>query len=499
MSESTEPRTVEEGAPKKRSRTPLLIAAVVLTAFITFGITALALNILDRRQEAEIPYDRIVEVDDTTTDPAIWGQNFPSQYESFMRTQEMVPATPGHGGSEPTEHTPTATDPRTIVSASRLEEDPRLVTMWNGYAFAVDYRHARGHYYALEDQKYTLRVTDERFNQPGACLNCHASTVSIMNELGDGDTLAGWDKMNAAPYEEVAAMATHSLSCVDCHDPQTMELRITRPGFINGIADYKATQGITGYDVNRDATAEEMRSYVCAQCHVEYYFDSEAGKRLTFPWANGIRLQEVLGYYIMDGHIDFTHKQAGTPILKAQHPEFEIWSNGLHASAGVSCADCHMPYQREGSIKVTNHQVQSPMLNINATCGTCHMGSDESLAARVTTIQSEFMHARDAAMDSLMVFIASLERAQTDGTPADDLALAQSYHQAAQFYIDYVYSENSFGFHAPQYVMRILADAQNFILQGQLALAGNDVGTVSEFLTKQGVNLDPALLAAPRG
>ncbi|MDO5494112.1 MAG: ammonia-forming cytochrome c nitrite reductase subunit c552 [bacterium] len=486
--------TQRDAAPKKRSRLPLVAAAVALTAFLTFGITALLLNILDRQQEAEVPYARVAEVDVTTVDPAVWGQNFPVQYEMFKRTSEMGP-TAGHGGSQPTDHTPTDTDPRTVVSSSRLEEDPRLVTMWAGYPFSVDYRHARGHEYMLEDQLYTLRV--QEFNQPGTCLNCHASMPASWHEMGDGDQRAGFDAMNAMPYDEAVQHFNNPISCIDCHNPDTMALQITRPAFIDGIRDLKASEGIEDYDVNRDATAAEMRSFVCGQCHVEYYFDGE-GKTLTFPWSNGIKVEEILGYYLMDGHVDFTHANTETPIIKAQHPEFDIWTQGVHASAGVSCVDCHMPYEREGSYKVSNHQIQSPLLNVSASCGVCHNDTEEALTDRVLNIQDNFMHTRDATMDSLMVLIDAIEAALTDGTDAADVQRAQEYHQAAQFYIDYVYSENGFGFHADQYMMRILADAQYFILQGHLALGGEDVGTVEQFLIDQGVTLDMEAVEAVR-
>ncbi len=492
--ESPRLTTTEENPPRRRSRTPLLVAAVVLTAFITFGITALLLNILDRQQEAEVPYARVAEVDITTVDPAVWGENFPIQYEQFLRTAEMGP-TAGHGGSEPTDHTPTDTDPRTVVSSSRLEEDPRLVTMWAGYPFSVDYRHARGHEYMLEDQMYTLRVSE--FNQPGTCMNCHASMPAAWDELGNGDQEAGFHAMNKMPYDEALSHFDNPISCIDCHNPDTMALQVTRPAFAQGMADYMATQGIDDYDVNRDATPAEMRSFVCGQCHVEYYFDGE-DKTLTFPWSNGMKMEEILGYYLMDGHIDFTHAITGTPIIKAQHPEFEIWKEGVHADAGVSCADCHMPYQREGSYKVSNHQIQSPLLNVNGTCGTCHSDNEEVLTERVLTMQDRFMHSRDVAMDSLMQFIDELEAAQANGTPEDHIRTAMTYHQAAQFYIDYLYSENGFGFHADQYSMRILNDAQYFILQGQLALTGVEVGTVEEFLIDQGVNLDMEKVEAVR-
>ena len=93
--------------------------------------------------------------------------------------------------------------------------------MWAGYPFSVDYRHARGHAYMLEDQRYTLRVLD--FKQPGACLNCHASTVTLMNELGNGDRDAGFAAMNKMAYADATKMVEHPAACIDCHDPKTME------------------------------------------------------------------------------------------------------------------------------------------------------------------------------------------------------------------------------------------------------------------------------------
>lgn len=465
-----EDETVPPEETKKSSggrKAAILTGAVIVTALATFGATALLMNILERQTEAEVPYMQVVELDSTTVDPAVWGRNFPIHYGAYLATAEMVPTT--HGGSVPTDHTPTDTDPRTIVSASRLEEDPRLVTMWDGYAFAVDYRHARGHMYMLEDQLYTQRVTE--FDQPGTCLNCHASMPAVYAELGDGDQQAGFDAMNAMPYDEAVQHADGPIACIDCHNPDTMQLQVTRPAFIEGIADYMATQGIEDYDVNEDATPQEMRSFVCGQCHVEYYFAGDA-KTLTFPWDNGIEIDQIYEYYQEDGHIDFTHATAGTPILKAQHPEFDIWTQGIHGQAGVSCADCHMPYSSVGAAKVTNHHIQSPLLNVNASCGTCHNEDEEDLTNRVLTIQDSFMGTRNQAMDALVMLIGHLEDAQTDGTPEEHITLAQQYHQQAQFYIDYVYSENSYGFHADQYMTQILADSLDLIRKGELALTG---------------------------
>jgi nitrite reductase (cytochrome c-552) len=177
-------------------------------------------------------------------------------------------------------HTPTEADPRTIVARSKLEEDPRLKTMWAGYAFSKDYRERRGRAYMLDDQTFTER--QQVVKQPGTCLNCHASMYTIYMKLGNGDITKGFDAINHMPYTEARKYAQHPVSCTDCHEPKTMALRITRPAFIEGMRNLKASEGVANYDVNAMATRQEMRSFVCGQCHVEYYFQGPQ-KRLTFP------------------------------------------------------------------------------------------------------------------------------------------------------------------------------------------------------------------------
>ena len=153
-----------------------LVLAVLGAALATFGVTALLVNIFERKQEARQTFFRVVKVDDTTDDPAVWGKNFPLQYDGYLRTVDQERTR--YGGSEGRSHSPTDADPRSVVSQSRLQDDPRLKTMWAGYAFSVDFREERGHAYMLVDQRFTERVTD--FKQPGTCLNCHASTYALM-------------------------------------------------------------------------------------------------------------------------------------------------------------------------------------------------------------------------------------------------------------------------------------------------------------------------------
>lgn len=441
------------------------IITFVISAIVAFCLLALLFSIWGHKQEAAKPFFKVVEVTDNTEDPEIWGRNFPLQYDMYLRTVDQVRTK--YGGSEAVPRTPTEADPRSVVARSKLETDPRLKTFWAGYAFAVDYRERRGHAYMLDDQTFTQR--QRVVQQPGTCLNCHSSTYVLYRKLGDGDISAGFDKLNSMPYSEVRKFAKHPVACIDCHDPETMRLRITRPAFIEGIRLVKATQGIKDYDVNKMATRQEMRSFVCGQCHVEYYFKGPE-KRLVYPWANGLQVENILEYYEETGFKDWVHSDTGAPMLKAQHPEFETWSQGIHSRSGVACADCHMPYKRVGAQKISDHQVRSPMLNINNACQQCHPVSENELKLRVEQIQDKTFYLRNLALDAIVEFIGDLKIARTNNVNIEKIKQAQAFHRKAQFLIDFVESENSTGFHAPQETARILAEALDYVRKGQKVL-----------------------------
>jgi nitrite reductase (cytochrome c-552) len=452
-------------SPGRPSNVRLILAVAAAAALAAAGSAALLVNIVERKQEARNPFYRVVELDDETEDPAVWGKNFPLQYDGYLRTVDQVRTR--YGGSEAVPRTPTAVDPRSVVAQSRIEEDPRLKTMWAGYAFAVDFREERGHAHMLEDQTFTER--QHAAKQPGTCMHCHASVYVPYKKLGGGDLIRGFEQMNPMPYAQARKLVTHPVSCIDCHDPQTMQLRVTRPGFMEGMRALKAAQGVADYDVNRTATRQEMRAYVCGQCHVEYYFKG-AEKRLVYPWAKGLKVESIMAYYDEVGHKDWTHAETGAPVLKAQHPEFEMWNQGIHARSGVACADCHMPYTRVGALKISDHHVRSPLLNLNRACQTCHKWPEEELQARVEAIQERVHGLRNLAMDGLMDLIADLKAAQQAGVAEAGLAKARDFQRRAQFYLDFVEAENSTGFHAPQEAGRILAESVNFVRRGQLAL-----------------------------
>jgi nitrite reductase (cytochrome c-552) len=419
-------------------------------AGVAFAAAMLLMNINERKHEALESYVEVAKLSEDTIDPAVWGRNFPHEYDTFKRTAEMVPTK--FGGSEP---------------YSRLERDPRLKRIFAGYAFSLEYKEERGHAWSLQDQDETARTRERP--QPGSCLQCHASIIPAYRKAGGGDVLKGFELICAMPFQQARKLVDHPIACIDCHDPKSMQLRVTRPGFLAGIRALKKSQGVENYDPNTMATRQEMRTYVCGQCHVEYYFAGEH-KLVTYPWAEGVKADEIEGYYDRIAFSDWKHGETGAPVLKAQHPEFETYSQGIHARSGVACADCHMPYMRQGAVKVSDHHVRSPLLNVERACLACHPFSAEEMKARAETIQARHAALLSRAEDALIALLDDIKAARAAGADDQKLAEALKLHRRAQWRVDFVNAENSTGFHAPQESARILGEAIDYARQGQLAV-----------------------------
>jgi nitrite reductase (cytochrome c-552) len=421
----------------RRSRSVIFVVAAFIVGFaLIIGIGALLMNINTRKTEAAAPIVKVVDIQDGETDPAVWGQNYPREYDRFMMTQNTDTPT-AYGGS---------------VKYSKLDRYPAMKRLWNGYAFAVDFNEERGHFYSLIDQKETQRQVVVK--QPGACANCHS---------GDAPALIksmGWEAFNHTPYQEISSTLHSGITCNDCHDPATMALRITRPAFINAMEK-------RGIDVTK-ATRQEMRSYVCGQCHVEYYFQGD-NKILTFPWEKGLNIDNINEYYDEYGFKDWTHKETGAPMLKMQHPEFELYSTGVHAQSGVACADCHMPYIREGALKVSDHWVRSPLTNVASACQSCHKLDEDKLKERILTIQNRTAKQLRETETAIIAAIDAINAAKTAGATDADLKEAWDFQRKANMRWDFISSENSTGFHSPQEAARVLGDALNFARMGQLS------------------------------
>lgn len=457
----------------------LYLLLILIVAAATVGVMLLLQNINQRKIEARQDIFRVVELNNETLDPAEWGKNYPRQYDGYKRTVDTERTK--HGGSEAFQH---------------LDEDPIWRVIFAGYAFGVDYREDRGHAYMLSDQDITERV--KIVKQPGSCLQCHASATLAYRNAGIeagapagedhffDQLLTGFPIVSSMPYTQARTLVDHPIGCIDCHDPENMQLRVTRPAFLYGIQAlassdeptphlpsierWRADGKAVPYDPNTVATRQEMRTFVCAQCHVEYYFATDK-KIVTYPWNNGLKVEQIESYYNEAGFKDWTHKQSGATVLKAQHPEFETWSQGIHAASGVACADCHMPYQREGAIKVSDHHVRSPMLNVNNACLTCHNFSEEEMQTRVVTIQNRTKDLMDRAEEAVAALIGDLQKAIEAGVPEEQLKPAQELQRKAQWRLDFVSAENSMGFHAPQEAARTLGEAIDYARQGQLELA----------------------------
>jgi nitrite reductase (cytochrome c-552) len=418
----------------------------------------------------------------------------------------------------------------------KLDRDPWLRRMYSGYAFSIDYRDRRGHAYMLADQQETERVTKKP--QGGACLHCHASIAPTWRRLG-ADALGvpvsttdfqwdavnkGFELMSAMTYTQAHAEllrtpdqfgqttplppapstapttqealaghagSAHAVACLDCHNSANLQLRVSRPGFVRGIQALARSKAPvphlpsierwrTGsrkdpYDPNRDASRQEMRSFVCGQCHVEYYCATK--ETLFFPWDNGLKVEQIEQTY--DNHkfpdgtpfYDFVHGETGAHVYKAQHPEFETWSQGIHARAGVACADCHMPYIREGAQKVSDHWVRSPLLegNINRACQVCHNVPEDELRARAETMQNRTHHLIGNASRALVDMLDAIKSAKAAGATESQLAEALKLQRSAQWRLDFVSSENSMGFHADQETARVLGESIDLSRRAQIA------------------------------
>lgn len=475
--------------PARGRRLWVYAAVIVVSAAATAGAMYLLQSIYTRKWEARETVFRVVDIPPGTVDPAEWGKNYPRQYDSYKRTVDVVRTR--HGGNEaPPQKRGEVIGPE----ASKLDIDPRLKVMYAGYPFSADYREARGHAYMLSDQDVTRRTTE--FKQPGACLQCHASIIPAYVRKGKeagvpdsdphGQLMRGFEEVCKMPLADARQLVSHPVSCIDCHDPQTMVLRVSRPAFLTGIAElaksddpvphlpsvgrWRQGDKKKPFDPNTEATRQEMRSLVCGQCHVEYYFQKDT-KVVTYPWHKGLKADQIEAYYEETGFTDWTHAVAGTNQLKAQHPEFEMWGQGIHARSGVACADCHMPYERVGAVKVSDHHVRSPMLNVNRACQTCHRYPEDEIRARVDAVQARTRELLDRAEDACVDLVKEIEAARKRGVADEQLKEARRLHRAAQWRADFVQSENSRGFHAPQEAARVLGQAIDLARQGQLKAA----------------------------
>lgn len=404
----------------------------VLAAGLLLLIVSLAGCAKEVKETANLP-----PLAEDETDPEAFGKLYPRHYDSYKRNFEQQKTE--FGGSEP---------------YSKLEADPALRQLFAGYGFSVEYNEDRGHTYSLEDVTKIKRVTPKT---TATCFTCKSTSVpGLIKKYGE--------QYYKKPFSEIKAEMKHSIGCSDCHNPQTMELRISRPAFIEAMSR-------RGVDVAK-ATRQDMRSYVCGQCHVEYYFQPDTVK-LTFPWDRGFTPDAIYGYYQEKNFKDWEHSGSKAPMLKAQHPEFETFQGSTHQLAKVSCADCHMPYVKEGSAKISSHWWTSPLKTMNESCGSCHRNDQEYLKTRVKDTQEKTRDLMDRAEKTLVEAIEAIDAAAKAGADPKILDEARELHRQGQWQWDWVSAENSMGFHNPQLAMSTLGKAIDLAHQAKAKAAGN--------------------------
>lgn len=397
--------------------------------------------VLSRKAEERLAPVVSLNIPDNEVDPAVWGKVFPREYSRFLMTKDTLGSTK-YGGS---------------WHFSWLKRDTLLKFLWDGMPFSAEYNEDRGHYWSLYDLRKTARIDPSRGGkqQFGVCLTCKSGDVpNLMSEMGI-------ERFYSVKLEEVLAKSKHPISCSDCHDPKTMDLRITRPALKEALVRM-------GKDT-ANLTRQELRSLVCAQCHSEYFWEKET-KYLIFPWKYGVGAEAMYKFYEEIEFSDWVHPKSKTPLLKVQHPDYELFLFGPHAQAGLACADCHMPYIVEGGIKFTDHKIQSPLNNITRACKPCHLGSEKEIRTKVELIQDRNQELLKIAEIALVDVHRVIEGAMREGASDRSLYEAREYLRKAQFLWDYVFSSNSMGFHAPQEAARILAHAINLARLAQISV-----------------------------
>ena len=419
----------------KKYTTLILVGIILVLAAVLTGVLVFLKN--QPPQERAI-IQPIATIQPLEANSSLWGVNYPNEYSSLLLTaSNNTPTT--YGGS---------------AQKSYLLEDPRLVILFAGYSFSHDYNQPRGHENTLIDIRTTKRVTATTH---ATCYSCKSSDNPGLWEQ------MGMEAFDAQLFSDMTPNINNAIGCANCHEAGSMRLVITDPAV-------EAAFQAEGLDW-RTFTRQQMRSAVCANCHVTYYFAGD-NKVLTVPWVNGTRVEDIIQYEDSINFADWTYPNTGTPIMKARHPDYELFTaDSTHYSAGVSCADCHMPYVREGAMKYSSHDIMSPLLDPQQSCGQCHTDVDVVLA-RVAVIQNTVHDAKIGAEDALIDAISAIQAAAAN--PNSDPALldeARTLHRHAQYMWDFISSSNSMGFHNPDEALRVLGNATDLARQAQMKAA----------------------------
>ena len=376
-----------------------------------------------------------------------WAASYPHQYGTWKKTAESDEIT------------------------DLLKEKPQLAILWAGYGFAKDYNAPRGHFYALQSNQNTLRtgapVDAKTGPMPTACWTCKSPDVPRMiQQDGELEFFTGkWAKYG----HEIA----NSIGCADCHDSKTTELTVGRPSLQRGLES-------AGLEM-KTVSETEMRSLVCAQCHVEYYFkktdwtdtagNAKVANVVTLPWANGMTVEGMESYYDAIEFKDWTHKISKTPMLKAQHPGYEIFKSGIHAQNGVTCADCHMPTIKVEGETVTDHQIKGTLDQMMSTCLDCHEETPEQFKEIVGRKLERKEQLMEITMDNLAKAHLEAGEAWRLGATEGEMAEILLDIRHGQWRWDYSIASHGSFYHAPEETLRILAVANDAAQSARIKLA----------------------------
>ena len=429
---------------------------------VVFLLGLLVSSLMERRAEVASVFNnkRTVFEDSIVAQNEKFKADYPREYETWAMTEDTTFKSKFNSSQE----------------VDVLEQRPEMVVLWAGYAFSRHYNTPRGHRHALDDMRKILRTGNPGIDgdgdmQPATCWTCKGPDVPrMMRELSDSKSVFDPANFYAKKWSELGAEEVNTIGCSDCHDARTMDLRPARPALYEAWAQ-------VGKDV-RKASHQEMRSLVCAQCHTEYYFikpddPKNPGKAnyLVFPQHYGMTCEAAEKWFDEINFYDYKHALSGTPILKAQHPGYEIALQGIHAQRGVSCADCHMPYKQEGGVKFSDHHIMSPLANIDRTCQTCHRQDAEVLRQNVYERQEKCNEVRDRAEAELARAHFETKFLIDKGATEVELKPIQSLLRKSQWRWDYAIASHGATFHAPQEVIRLLSHSVDYAHQARLLIA----------------------------
>ncbi len=417
---------------------------------------------------------RPVKIADGDVDPANWGKAYPIHYDLWKKTEE-----PTEAGKSKYKR---GFDADRIVY-DKLSEFPFMALLFNGWGFGIEYNEPRGHAYMVIDQ---LDIDAGRVKAGGVCLTCKTPyAVKLEKEMG-----IDYYKM---PFKEVHARIPEQFQklgvvCIDCHNNRDMSLNISR-GFT-----LSAALKDMGVDPQK-LTRQEMRSAVCAQCHVTYNITKDQEMKsvgIYFPWQGSamgsISIENIVKKLRSDTSVlEWKQNVTGFKLPFIRHPEYELFTyNSVHWKAGAACADCHMPYTRVGAYKVSDHRVTSPLKADLRACVQCHSESAEWLRSQVESIQDRtvsLMIRSGYATATVAKLFEKVHAAQAGGKTIDSSLYdkAKDYYLEAFFRLNFIGAENSVGFHNPAEALRVLGDSLAFagkaeaLLRQALAEAGVDV------------------------